>query len=142
MQPPELTEQKRLLSDAADDTKQADLAKPDFWELAAKGDLDLTDLLIQAADDFKKAKRKRTEDYKKNFAGRVDEKKKTIVKAYLNAWQRGGSVLKMNSVLEQLDFIVDALAIGQSESKFERQYLTAAIQHVAREIDREMEAEE
>lgn len=145
---PTLAEQRKLLSEAAQASEKADLDKPGFWDFAAKGDVALTSLLIDAAEKQKteetkpkdKAKTKDTEAYQKRFAGWVDTESKKIAGHYLKAWERGGSILKMNSVLEQLGFIVDALSIGPTESKFERYCLRDAIRHIEEAISQKMSA--
>ncbi|MGI9450637.1 MAG: CHAT domain-containing protein, partial [Geminicoccaceae bacterium] len=135
---PKLVEQERRLKVAAGAEEAADLEKPGFWEFAAKGDHSLAKLLIHAADKLQKAKDKNSDAYMESFKKLVDERKGCIAEHYLDAWKRGGSILKMNSGLEQLDFFIDALAIGESRTKFERNQVTAAISYIKSKIDHEM----
>jgi hypothetical protein len=131
VQPPTGARLETLLNDADRTEHLADLQRPDFWALSAKGDIALTRLLLDAVGRLRNPKGERAiEAYEKDFDGFVGNREKVIAGAYLKAWQRGGSVLKMNSILEQLDTIIDALAIGQPDTTFERQRLILAVQRI------------
>ncbi|MGI9493593.1 MAG: CHAT domain-containing protein, partial [Geminicoccaceae bacterium] len=140
-QPHSYVEQERLLTDADLAEQTADLEQPGFWALAPKGDIALTRLLIEAVERLPKPnEEKAAEKYEEAFRSLVNGHTDIITRHYVKAWKRGGSVLKISSVLEQLNFITDALSIGPSKNRFERQCLASAIRHVEEEIDQVINA--
>ena len=83
---PNLTKVRRLISDAERATAELDRADPRFWHGTHKADALLLRQLAEGDLD-------------------LDQQTK-IVGAYLEVWRRGGSRLKLSSVLEQLDFFM------------------------------------
>jgi tetratricopeptide (TPR) repeat protein len=78
------------LAEAETTASERDLEEPNFWDALALGDVKL--LRGLAYGDLKKTE--------------ID----AIASTYDSAWQRGGSILKLNSVFEQIDFLIDVLS--------------------------------
>ncbi len=121
-----------LFKQAEGNEQLSDLEKPDFWALATKGDIALTTLLIRSLD---------RPDDEKAFDAFAEKHEETISTAYINAWKRGGSVLKMNAVLEHLDFLIDALRNG-NKAAFERRRLIQAVNSIENAIAKAIDASE
>lgn len=140
VQPPSLAKQEELLSDAASAEKLADQERPNFWSLVKQGDIALTRMLVNAEHHVTNSKKKKSdteEGKKKEFKGFIDWSESKIIKSYTKAWRRGGSYLRMNSTREQLDFLTDALSIGNRYS-MERRELMASIRRIDDAIEKEM----
>ena len=131
--PPSISRQEGLLLDAAGAEDASDLERPDFWKLSARGDMALTRLLFLANDHVDSLKGRRTAKDEKTFEALVSRHETDITDNYIKAWKRGGSFRSMNSILEQLDFLIDALSIGSAAS-VERRRLIAAIKSIESEI--------
>ncbi len=133
VEPPSGSRQEGLLIDAAGAEGAADLERPDFWALSARGDIALARMLIQAKEHVDSLKGRRTAKDEQAFETLVTRHEKEIAAEYIKAWKRGGSFRSMNSILEQLDFLVDVLSIG-SAAGVERRRLIAAIKSIESEI--------
>lgn len=126
--PPSLAKQLELLSDAQKSEKSADLERPSFWTSSADGDIALAKMLVRAKDYVEKK-----DDAE--FQALVRESQKDIKEKYVKAWDRGGSFLRMNSIREQLDFLVHVLSIGNKAS-VERQSLIKTIKQIDDAIEK------
>ena len=80
-------ELQSLLDDATAAAAKEDAANPSFWSAVAAADALLLRALASGALDA--------------------SKRKELEEAYLKHWNRGGSWLKFQSVIEQLDFFLD-----------------------------------
>ena len=130
--------QEHLLSEAEQQEGKADQMRPEFWSLAAKGDTALTRMLLEAADKLKAQSGTRSQKYKDKVDKFAKDHQTRIAGPYIKAWKRGASFLKMRSTLEQLDFVIDALSIGETKTKYKRQRLSSMIKDIQSDIEKAM----
>ena len=133
---PTFAKRKNLLSDAELAEKKIDLERPNFWSLSAQGDIVLTRMLIEAEHHAAVSKKTGTKvERLKAFKALIARHERKIVNAYVKARRRGGSFLRMNSTREQLDFLIDALSIGNKYS-MERREIIASIKRIDDAIEK------
>ncbi len=123
---------QEMLDKAAAQAQVADDQRPSFWNYAAHTDIELVKFLTEAADTLvdkkgvKKAAAKGNEPDKALIEARCN----TLAQGYIKAWDRGGSVVKVNTIFEHLEFVRDALTDGQIKTSLGRKALVEGIQHI------------
>jgi pimeloyl-ACP methyl ester carboxylesterase len=105
---PNLTKVRRLISDAERASAERDRTDPRFWHGTHKAD---ALLLRQLAE-----------------GDLGPDQQAKIAAAYVDSWRRGGSRLKLDSVLEQLDFFIHVWSDEDGEQhRAKRQHLNLAL---------------
>lgn len=100
-----------LLSRAEEKARSADDGEPRFWNAVVLADVALGRALASGAL-------------------KDPETQKEIVRAYLRPWRRGGSALKLASVLDQMQFVADVLRDGPAESREARSVRVKALESI------------
>jgi len=96
-----------ILESAAASAARLDAAAPHFWNAVALGDALL--LRHMALEDRRLSMPKENETQRKAREDQEAREVEAIRAAYVRGWKRGSSPLKMRSVLEQLEFLIDVL---------------------------------
>ena len=91
----------------------ADGERPDFWNFSMLADIELIGMLHDPV-----------------------QQPEPVIDAYNKAWRRGGSPLKLASVLEHLDFVIEALARGASELAETRKRALEKVGKIRQEVEK------
>ncbi|NNF80694.1 MAG: CHAT domain-containing protein [Rhizobiales bacterium] len=110
----------------------SDGIRPSFWNYAARTDIELVQFVNQATDLLlpKKGRKSVSAKQMDESEAFIENWVAKIAKGYKKAWARGGSILKMNSIFEHLEFLRDALDDGQSKTAQERRIMIDAVQRI------------
>ena len=123
---------KQSLTAVVQSAKISDGVRPSFWNYAALTDVKLVQFINTAKDLMlrKDAPNAGSDKRHEEIEALLEDWSDVIVTGYKKAWDRGGSILKMNSIFEHLEFIRDALEDGQTKTLQERDLLIEHFQEI------------
>lgn len=125
-------EDQQSLTAVVQSAKISEGVRPSFWNYAALTDIKLVQFLNTAKQLMlgKGAAKSPSLQREDDIIALLDTWADEIVAGYKKAWDRGGSILKMNSVFEHLEFLRDALDDGQPKTASERRLLIDGLQEI------------